>query len=153
MGESMIGEVRSLERVREILASARTIAVLGASTKTERPAHYVPDYLHAQGYRVMPVNPLHRGETLWGEPFRVHLQDIAEPVDIVDVFRHPAALPLHLAEFLAMRPAPKVVWFQQGIRNDDVAASLIAAGIEVVQDRCTLADHRGLGLGPVANGR
>jgi predicted CoA-binding protein len=147
---SPIEEVRSLDRVREILASARTIAVLGASTKSERPAHYVPDYLHAQGYRVIPVNPLHRGETLWGEPFRVQLQDIAQAVDIVDVFRHPAALPQHLDEFLAMRPAPTVVWFQQGIRNDEVAAKLIAAGIEVVQDRCTLADHRRLGLGPVA---
>jgi predicted CoA-binding protein len=146
----MVGEVRSIDRVREILASARTIAVLGASTKTERPAHYVPDYLAAQGYRVIPVNPLHRGETLWREPFRVHLQDIAEGVDIVDVFRQAEALPLHLAEFLAMRPAPKVVWFQLGIRNDDVAGKLIAAGIEVVQDRCTLADHRRLALGPVA---
>jgi predicted CoA-binding protein len=149
MGTPVIGEVRSLERVREILASARTIAVLGASTKTERPAHYVPDYLHAQGYRVIAVNPLHRGETLWGEPFRVHLQDISEPVDIVDVFRQAAALPLHLEELLAMRPAPKVVWFQLGIRNDEVAARLIAAGIEVVQDRCTLADHRRLGLGMI----
>lgn len=149
MGARMIGEVRSLERVREILLSARTIAVLGASIKTDRPAHYVPEYLHTQGYRVIPVNPLHRGLTSWGEPFRVQLQDIAEPVDIVDVFRQPAALPLHLAEFLAMRPAPKVVWFQQDIRNDEVAARLIAAGIEVVQDRCTLADHRRLGLSPI----
>lgn len=148
----MVGEVRSIDRVREILTSARTIAVLGASTKTERPAYYVPDYLFAQGYRVIPVNPLHRDETLWGEPFRVKLQDLAQDVDIVDVFRHPAALPQHLDEFLAMRPAPKVVWFQQGIRNDDVAAQLIAAGIEVVQDRCTLADHRRLGLGRIVRG-
>jgi predicted CoA-binding protein len=146
----MSGEVRSLERVREILTNARTIAVLGASTKTDRPAHYVPDYLHQQGYRVLPVNPLHRNEQQWGEPFRLQLRELGEPIDIVDVFRHPAVLPQHLDDFLAMRPAPKVVWFQQGIRNDEVAARLIAAGIEVVQDRCTLADHRRFGLAPIA---
>jgi predicted CoA-binding protein len=146
----MIGEVQSLERVREILTSARTIAVLGASTKTERPAHYVPEYLYQQGYRVLPVNPLHRNEQQWGEPFHVQLQELTEPVDIVDVFRQSAALPQHLDDILAMRPAPKVVWFQQGIRNNEVAARLIAAGIEVVQDRCTLADHRRLGLSPIA---
>lgn len=149
MGTRVIGEVTSLDRVREILASARTIAVLGASTQPERPAYYVPDYLHAQGYRVVPVNPLHRGEQLWGEPFRVRLDELGEPVDIVDVFRQAAALPQHLPDFLAMQPAPKVVWFQLGIRNDDVAAKLIAAGIEVVQDRCTLADHRRLGLASI----
>jgi predicted CoA-binding protein len=145
-----VGARVNLERIRAILTSARTIAVLGASTKTERPAHYVPDYLYAQGYRVLPVNPLHRDERLWGEPFRVQLQEITEQVDIVDVFRQAAALPLHLADILAMRPAPKVVWFQLGIRNDEVAAQLSAAGIEVVQDRCTLADHRRLGLPPIA---
>jgi len=141
------GEVQSVDRVREILASAKTIAVLGASTQTERPAHYVPEYLHEQGYRVLPVNPLHRGERLWGEPFRDKLQELGEPIDIVDVFRAPAALPQHVDDFLAMRPLPKVVWFQLGIRNDAVAAKLIAAGIEVVQDRCTLANHRRLGIG------
>ena len=140
------GEVRSLDRVREILVGARTVAVLGASTKPERPAHYVPDYLHARGYRIIPVNPLHLGERSWGEAYRAKLTELSEPVDIVDVFRHPGFLPAHLDDFLAMRPAPKVVWFQLGIRHDEVAASLIAAGIEVVQDRCTLADHRKLGL-------
>lgn len=139
-------EVRSLERVREILGGARTIAVLGASTKPERPAHYVPAYLHARGYRIIPVNPLHLGERGWGEPYRANLRELAEPVDIVDVFRHPGFLPQHLDDFLAMSPAPAVVWFQLGIRHDAVAARLLAAGIEVVQDRCTLADHRHLGL-------
>ena len=146
---SVSGEVFGLEAAGKRLAEARTIAVLGASTKTERPAHYVPAYLHAQGYRVIPVNPLHVGETLWGEPFRRRLEDIAEPVDIVDVFRHPGFLPHHLPEFLGMRPAPKLVWFQLGITQDEVAAELIAAGIEVVQSRCTLADHRHLGLPPL----
>lgn len=140
------GEVQSLDRVREILARARTIAVLGASIHTERPAHYVPEYLHEHGYRIIPVNPLHVGTSGWGEPYRGKLSELEEPIDIVDVFRHPRFLPGHLSDFWGMRPAPKVVWFQLGIREDDVAAQLIAAGIEVVQDRCTLADHRRLGL-------
>jgi uncharacterized protein len=148
---SVVGEVRSIDRVREILSEARTIAVLGASIKPERPAFYVPDYLHEAGYRILPVNPLHVGplhvsETRWGQRFVATLSELAQPVDIVDVFRHPRFLPQHLADLLGMQPAPKVVWFQLGIRNDEVAAQLIAAGIEVVQDRCTLADHRHLAL-------
>jgi predicted CoA-binding protein len=140
------GEVRSIERVREILVNARTIAVLGASIHEERPAHYVPAYLHQHGYRIIPVNPLHRGAIGWGEPYRATLGELNEHIDIVDVFRHPGFLVGHLPDFLGMRPPPSVVWFQQGIRQDEVAAQLIAAGIEVVQDRCTLADHRRLGL-------
>lgn len=136
------GEVRSLERVREILRATKTIAVLGASTHPERPACYVPDYLHAQGYRILPVNPAHVGERGWGEPFRAELAELDEPIDLVDVFRHPRFLAGHLPELLAL--APRVVWFQQGIRDDAVAQALIAAGIEVVQDRCTLVDHRRL---------
>lgn len=147
---SVPGEIRDLGRIRTILTEARTIAVLGASTRPARPAAYVPDYLAAQGYRILPVNPLHREERRWGEAFRLKLQDLGERVDIVDVFRHPRFLPHHLEDFLAMRPAPGLVWFQQGIRNDEVARALIAAGIEVVQDRCTLADHRRMGLGPLA---
>lgn len=152
-----MGAVVIPERIREILASTHTIAVLGASIHPERPAHYVPAYLHAHGYRIFPVNPLHsrEGAVGWGEPYRATLAELGEAIDVVDVFRHPGFLPGHLPDFLGMRPLPKVVWFQQGIRHDEVAAELIAAGIEVVQDRCTLADHRALGLpsGSSATGR
>ena len=142
------GEVSSSEAIRTILESARTIAVLGAATEPSRPGFYVPDYLARQGYRILPVNPLHRRLSQWGQPFCSKLEEIGEDVDIVDVFRHPGFLPGHLEDFLAMRPRPKVVWFQSGIRHDEVAAALIAAGIAVVQDRCTLAEHRSMGIGP-----
>jgi len=125
-----------------VLERSRVIAVLGAHRERSRPAFYVPDYLHDQGYRVLPVNPGLAGETLWGEPVRSNLAELTEAVDLVDVFRRPEALDDHLADFLAMRPAPAVVWFQLGIRNDRVAAQLVARGLDVVQDRCTLADHR-----------
>lgn len=126
----------------DVLARSRVVAVLGAQLAAHLPAHYVPAYLHRQGYRILPVNPNHLGQSLWGEPFRAHLGELGEPVDLVDVFRRPDALDDHLADFLAMQPRPRTVWFQLGIQNDRVAAALAAAGIDVVQDRCTMADHR-----------
>jgi predicted CoA-binding protein len=141
-------EVQGLDQVRAILETHRTIAVLGASTDRFRAGFYVPDYMHQQGYRILPVNPKHAGSTLWGEPIRATLAELAgESIDILDVFRLPELLPQHLPEILAMQPRPKVVWFQQGIRNDDVARVLLTEGIAVAQDRCLLADHRRLGLG------
>ncbi len=130
-----------------ILTDSRTIAVLGAHDDPLRPACYVPDYLYLQGYRVLPVNPLLVGKSLWGQPVCATLAELREPVDIVDVFRRPEYLPDHLADILAMQPRPAVVWLQLGIRHDAFALRLQAAGITVVQDRCTLADHRRFGLG------
>ncbi len=145
-----MAELTTDAQVTQVLAGARTIAVLGAHVEPSRPAFYVPDYLHAQGYRVLPVNPQLVGRTLWGEPVRATLAELGEPVDIVDVFRRPDLLPGHLDEILAMAPRPRLVWLQLGIRNDAFARAIEAAGIDVVQDRCTLADHRRLGVGRVA---
>ena len=135
----------SMERVREILAHSPTVAVLGIHTDPFKPAHYVPAYLHEQGYRIHGVNPQLAGQELFGNKVVATLGDLPGPVDLVDVFRRPNALPDHLDELLALRPP--VVWFQLGIRNDEVARALEAAGIEVIQSRCTLADHQRLGLG------
>lgn len=126
----------------EVLARSRVVAVLGAQRAPHLPAHYVPDYLHQNGYRILPVNPSHVGHVLWGEPVRARLDELSEPLDMVDVFRRAERLDDHLPELLALRPLPRVVWFQLGIRNDRVAAGLAAAGIDVIQDRCTMADHR-----------
>jgi predicted CoA-binding protein len=143
-------ELEAEAEVREVLARARVIAVLGAHDQPSRPAFYVPDYLYRQGYRILPVNPAFAGRTLWGEAVRATLAEIAEPVDIVDVFRRPELLPGHTEDILAMKPLPRVVWLQLGIRNDAFARAIAAAGIDVVQDRCTLADHRRMGIGAVA---
>lgn len=137
-----MAELTREQDIVEVLERSRVVAVLGAHHEMQRPAFYVPDYLHQQGYRVIPVNPQLAGDNLWGEKVRANLAELDEPIDLVDVFRRPDALDDHLAEFLAMRPAPRVIWFQLGIRNDRVAARLVAAGIDVVQDRCTLADHK-----------
>ena len=134
-------------RLREILTGSPTVAVLGIHTEPEKAAFYVPEYLHDEGYRVIGVNPRFVGETLFGEQVRSKLAEIREPIDIVDVFRRPDAIPTHVDDILAMQPRPRVVWFQLGIKNEEAAQKLEAAGITVVQNRCPLADHQRLGLG------
>ena len=130
------------DELRAFLAGARSIAVLGAHVDPAKPAHYVPDYLHHKGYRVLPANPVYAGRTLWGEPVRASLAEISEPVDILDVFRRSAQVVDHTDEILALRPG--LVWLQSGIRNDTVARTLEDAGIPVVQDRCMMVEHRRL---------
>lgn len=140
---------RSLADVRRVLEGARVVAVLGAHPEPSRPAHYVPDYMRVFGSKILPVNPAFAGNTLWGEGVRGSLAELGVPVDVVDVFRRSESLPGHLDEILAMNPRPAVVWLQSGIRNDAFAKALTDAGIDVIQDRCMLADHRQMGLGPV----
>ena len=134
-------------RVREILTSSPTVAVLGVNDQPDKAAYYVPEYLHAEGYRVIGVNPKLAGEELFETTVRATLAEIDEPVHLVDVFRRPEAIAAHVEDILAMKPRPAVVWFQLGIKNDEAAAVLEAAGITVVQNRCTLADHQRLHLG------
>ena len=143
-------ELTSDSDLRRVLESVKTVAVIGAHFKPERPAYYVPAYLKDQGYRVLPVNPVHAGKEILGETVVARADELSEPVDMVDVFRRSEAVPGHLEEILAMKPLPKVVWLQQGIRNDEVAEKLMAAGIEVVQDHCALAEHKRLHVPPKA---
>ena len=142
-------ELTTDEEIRQVLTEARTVAVLGAHTATTKPAHYVPAYLRAQGYGILPVNPAYAGQTLWGETVRGTLAELGQPVDVVDVFRRSELIPGHVADVLAMDPRPLLVWLQLGVRHDEAAAEVLAAGIEVIQDRCMLADHRSLAVGPV----
>lgn len=130
-----------------VLRSCRTVAVLGAHHSRWKAAFYVPDYLHQQGMRILPVNPTQVGEILWGEPVRsslVELDPVVAPagIDVLDTFRRSEHLPAHLDEILAMPVRPAVVWLQQGIRHAAFARQLAQVGIDVVQDRCMLADHR-----------
>jgi uncharacterized protein len=137
-------------RLREILSTSPTIAVLGIHREPEKAAFYVPEYLHDAGYRIIGVNPTFAGQTLFEERVRATLAEIGEPVDLVDVFRRAEQIPTHIEDILAMNPRPKVVWFQLGITNDAAAKILEAAGITVIQNRCTLADHQRFGLGAPA---
>jgi predicted CoA-binding protein len=134
-------------RLREILQGSPTIAVLGAHTEPEKAAYYVPEYLHEEGYRIIGVNPKFVGDDLFGVPVHASLSAIKESVDLVDVFRRGEQVPAHVDDILAMSPRPKVVWMQLGVKSPEAAERLEAAGIEVIQNRCTLADHQRLGLG------
>lgn len=143
----MAREIFDEAGVRRVLQDTETIAVLGAHVEGHKAACYVPDYLHrVGGYRVLPVNPRFAGRTLFGSPTVARLDELLEPVDLLDVFRRREHLAAHLAEVLALRP--RVVWLQLGIRDDGFAAACVEQGIDVVQDRCTLADHRALGIAP-----
>ncbi|CAN5149193.1 CoA-binding protein [soil metagenome] len=134
-------------RLREILEGSPTIAVLGAHAEPEKAAYYVPEYLHEEGYRIIAVNPRFVGDELFGVPVHASLAAIKEPVDLVDVFRRGEQVPAHVDDILAMSPKPRVVWLQLGVKSEEAAKRLEAEGIEVIQNRCTLADHQRLGLG------
>jgi len=130
--------------IAAILGEARRIAVLGAKRGAGEPAYYVPAYLHARGYRVLPVNPTIEGSMAFGVAVVATLADLPEPADVVEIFRRPEYLPGHAAEVLALPWRPRAVWFQLGIRNDRAAEALARAGIRVVQDRCMMPEHRRL---------
>lgn len=131
-------------RITRVLRETRSIAVLGASASGARAGHFVPSYLAMQGYRVLPVNPLLAGRSLFGAPVAPRLADLREPADVIEVFRRPEHLPAHAEEILALPWRPRVVWLQLGIRHAGVAERLARSGIEVVQDRCMMPDHRRL---------
>lgn len=135
----ILDHAQALSRLR----AAHRIAILGATVHAEKAAHYVPAYLREQGYEVIPVNPVYAGQELFGRPVLASLDDVDGHLDIIDVFRRATDLPAHLPEFL--RVAPSLVWFQLGIRHHGVATALVEAGIDVVQDRCTLADLKAAG--------
>jgi O-acetylhomoserine (thiol)-lyase len=126
-----------------ILRSVKTIAMVGASTNWNRPSFFVMKYLQSKGYRVIPVNPGAAGQTLLGETVRARLSDIAEPVDMVDIFRRSESVGPIVDEAIAI--GAKIVWMQLGVRNDEAAAKAQAAGLTVVMDRCPKIEFGRLG--------
>jgi predicted CoA-binding protein len=135
------------DSVRRILVETKRIAVLGIKpeSRSGQPAYYVPDYLQEVGYDVVPVPTYYPDvTTILGQPVYRTVAEIPGDIDMVNVFRRARDIPPHVDDIIAK--APKVVWFQLGIRNDEAAAELAKAGIQVVQNRCTMADHRRFGL-------
>ncbi len=138
--------VEDVEEAQRILQRSKRIAVLGIKPESHagQPAHYVPAYLQRAGWTIVPV-PVYYPEVreILGEPVYRRLVDVPGPVDLVVVFRRPHDIPPHVADIVARKPA--AVWFQLGIRNEAAARELAAAGLDVVQDRCTMVEARRLG--------
>ncbi|MCP3104820.1 CoA-binding protein [Myxococcus sp. K15C18031901] len=132
--------------VARVVKHARRVAVLGMKTEQQsgQPAFYVPDYLARAGVEVVPVPVYYPDVThILGAPVYRRLVDVPGEVDVVDVFRRPQDIDAHVDDIIAKKP--RVVWFQSGIRNDSAAEKLARAGIQVVQDRCLMVDHRRYG--------
>ncbi len=127
---------------KQILQRSKTVVILGVHNDKSKAAYYVPHYLSLNGFEIFPVNPVFTGETLFTKETKNSLSEINVAIDVVTVFRRSEHLEAHLEDILAMRPLPKVVWFQIGIVNNEIAKQLSDAGIDVIQDRCMLADHQ-----------
>ena len=125
--------------LRRLFATTRTVAMVGASPKWNRPSHFVMKYLQGKGYRVIPVNPANAGETILGEPVYASLAEVPVPIDLVDVFRNSeAAGPI---TDQAIQVKARVVWMQLTVRNDAAAERARAAGLEVVMNRCLKIEY------------
>jgi predicted CoA-binding protein len=131
--------------LRDILASVRTVAVVGASPRANRPSHGVMRFLQRHGYRAIPVNPFAAGGDILGERVYRSLAEIAEGVDMVDIFRRSEAAGAVVDEAIAI--GAKVVWMQLDVRDAAAAQRAEAQGLKVVMDRCPAIEIPRLGLG------
>ncbi|HEX8578826.1 MAG TPA: CoA-binding protein [Allosphingosinicella sp.] len=126
------------DEIRDLLSRTRTIAMIGASDRPDRPSWGVMRLLQDWGYRVIPVNPQITGEHVHGEYVWRELSQIGEPIDMVDIFRRPQAAGEAVDEAIAA--GAKSVWLQMGVINHEAAARAEAAGLKVVMDRCPKID-------------
>ena len=134
------------EALRDILGTARTIAVVGLSPRPARPSHGVARYLREAGYRIVPVNPGH--STILGEQSYPTLTAAAadHTIEIVDVFRRSEFVGPVVDEAIGVRPRPRLIWLQIGVVDEAARGRAQAAGIPCVMDRCLMVDHRVLGV-------
>ena len=123
--------------LRRILRTCKTVAIVGLSAEWHRPSNFVAKYLQSHGYRVIPVNP--RYDSILGERCYARLEDIPEPVDMVDVFRKPADVPPIAASAVAI--GAKCLWQQLGVASLEADAIARAAGLDSVMDRCVKIEH------------
>ena len=133
------------QQVKELLGMVKNIAVLGIKPETHasQPAFYVSKYMAIAGYEIIPVPVYYPDVTeILGRKVYRNLEDVPVGIDLLNIFRRSEDIPKHTEEILAKKP--KAVWFQLGIRNDEVAETLAKAGIQVVQDMCLMVEHRTL---------
>jgi predicted CoA-binding protein len=127
--------------IRGILNTVKTIAMVGASAKDNRPSYFAFKYLAERGYNMIPINPGLAGKELLGRKIYARLSDVPEPIDMVDIFRASNyALPI-VQEAIALSPRPRVIWMQLSVRNDEAAALAEANGMKVVMNRCPKIEY------------
>ena len=127
--------------IRGILNTVKSIAMVGASEKQNRPSYFAFKYLLERGYNMIPINPGRAGQELLGRRIYARLADVPEPIDMVDIFRASQfALPI-VQEALTLNPRPQVIWMQLGVRNDEAAALAEANGLKVVMNRCPKIEY------------
>jgi uncharacterized protein len=127
--------------IRGILNTVKTIAMVGASERENRPSYFAFKYLLEHGYHMIPVNPGHAGESMLGQKIYAWLSDIPEPIDMVDIFRASQYAPPIVQEALSLKSRPQVIWMQLGIRNDEAAALAESNGMKVVMNRCPKIEY------------
>ena len=133
--------------IKALLEGARTIAMVGASDRPDRPSNGVMHFLQEHGYRVIPINPQITGEHIHGEFVFRELSQIGDPIDIVDIFRRSSDAGDAVDQAIAA--GAKAVWMQLGVVNDEAAARAEAAGLKVVMDRCPKIEIPRLGVAKV----
>lgn len=136
--------LESGDDIAALLSGTKIVALVGASANAARDSHRIMAFLQQQGYRVIPVNPGLAGQTLLGETVVSALADIAEPIDLVDIFRNSVAAGSVVDEAIAV--GAKAVWMQLGVVNPEAAARAEAAGLQVVMDHCPKIEIPKLGL-------
>lgn len=129
------------DEIRDILTTTRVIALVGWSPNPACPSHGVARFLVRHGYRVIPVNPGQAGGMALGETIRASLSDIAEPVDMVDIFRKSDAIGPIVDEALERLPELRTIWMQLGLFHPEAAAKARARGIRVVENRCPAIEY------------
>ena len=138
----------SANEIADLLKSVRTIALVGASDRPDRPSKGVMKFLQGRGYRVIPVNPNITGEHIHGEYVWRELAQIGEPIDMVDIFRRSSEVGPIVDQAIAM--GAKAVWMQLGVVDEVAAARAEAAGLKVVMDHCPKIEIMRHGLEPIA---
>jgi len=127
--------------IRGILNSVKSIAMVGASERENRPSYFAFKYLLERGYTMIPVNPGQAGETILGRRVNARLADVSEPIDMVDIFRNSRYALAIVEEALALKPRPQVIWMQLGVKNDEAAELAEANGVKVVMNRCPKIEY------------
>jgi predicted CoA-binding protein len=127
--------------IRGILNTVKTIAMVGASDKENRPSYFAFKYLLERGYTMIPVNPGQAGHDMLGQRIYAKLADIPQPIDMVDIFRASQYALGIVQEALALTPRPHVIWMQLGVRSDEAAALAEASGLKVVMNRCPKIEY------------